>query len=76
MNKITETTIEADPKIPVIRMTRDFAATPEQRGIGVGAEQLPGRGREVTRHPDDRECRVGFDGRLGDLVHALPRSFR
>ena len=30
MNNITETTIEADPKVPVIRMTRDFAATPEQ----------------------------------------------
>ena len=30
MNKITETVIEADPKLPVIRMTRDFAATPEQ----------------------------------------------
>ena len=25
-----ETTIEADPKVPVIRMTRDFTATPEQ----------------------------------------------
>ncbi len=24
------TTIEADPKVPLIRMTRDFAATPEQ----------------------------------------------
>ena len=30
MTKITETAIEADPKLPVIRMTRDFAATPEQ----------------------------------------------
>ncbi|TDB95519.1 SRPBCC family protein [Actinomadura sp. 7K534] len=30
MPKITETAIEADPKLPVIRMTRDFAATPEQ----------------------------------------------
>ena len=30
MNKITETAIEADPKLPVIRMARDFAATPEQ----------------------------------------------
>lgn len=30
MNKITETVIEADPKVPVIRMTRDFAATPGQ----------------------------------------------
>lgn len=30
MNKITETAIEADPKLPVIRMTRDFAATPGQ----------------------------------------------
>src|SRR6266566_5075880 len=30
MNKITETVIEADPKLPVIRMTRDFAATPGQ----------------------------------------------
>jgi uncharacterized protein YndB with AHSA1/START domain len=26
----TETTIEADPKLPIIRLTRDFAATPEQ----------------------------------------------
>ncbi|GAA5080592.1 uncharacterized protein YndB with AHSA1/START domain [Thermocatellispora tengchongensis] len=30
MNKITETVIEADPKVPVIRTARDFAATPEQ----------------------------------------------
>lgn len=30
MNIIAETTIEADPKVPVIRMTRDFNATPEQ----------------------------------------------
>jgi uncharacterized protein YndB with AHSA1/START domain len=26
----TETTIEADPKLPIIRLTRDFAATPAQ----------------------------------------------
>src|SRR5438876_5480806 len=30
MTKTMGTTIEADPKLPVIRMTRDFAATPEQ----------------------------------------------
>src|ERR1700680_4620736 len=30
MTKTTETTIEGDPKLPIIRMTRDFAATPEQ----------------------------------------------
>ena len=30
MTKTTETTIEADPKLPIIWMTRDFAATPEQ----------------------------------------------
>lgn len=30
MTKTTETTIEADPKLPIIRMTRVFAATPEQ----------------------------------------------
>jgi uncharacterized protein YndB with AHSA1/START domain len=30
MTSIAETTIEADPKLPIIRMTRDFAATPEQ----------------------------------------------
>ena len=30
MNTIAETTIEADPKVPVIRMSRDFNATPEQ----------------------------------------------
>jgi uncharacterized protein YndB with AHSA1/START domain len=30
MGRITETAIEADQRVPVIRMTRDFAATPEQ----------------------------------------------
>jgi uncharacterized protein YndB with AHSA1/START domain len=30
MTKTTQTTIEADPKLPIIWMTRDFAATPEQ----------------------------------------------
>ena len=30
MTTLTGVTIEADPKLPIIRMTRDFAATPEQ----------------------------------------------
>jgi uncharacterized protein YndB with AHSA1/START domain len=30
MTEIAETVIEADPKVPVIRLTRDFRATPEQ----------------------------------------------
>jgi uncharacterized protein YndB with AHSA1/START domain len=30
MTTITEAIIEADPKVPIIRITRDFAATPEQ----------------------------------------------
>ncbi|NKZ03997.1 SRPBCC family protein [Actinomadura latina] len=30
MSKNEETAIEADPNVPVIRMTRDFAAKPEQ----------------------------------------------
>ncbi|MDH2428770.1 SRPBCC family protein [Sphaerisporangium sp. TRM90804] len=30
MNKNAQAAIEADPKLPVIRITRDFAATPEQ----------------------------------------------
>jgi uncharacterized protein YndB with AHSA1/START domain len=30
MNKISETRIEADPNLPVIRTVRDFAATPAQ----------------------------------------------
>ncbi len=30
MNTIAETTIEADPKVPVIRMSRDFNGTTEQ----------------------------------------------
>jgi len=30
MTKTMETTIEADPKLPIIRMTREFATTPEQ----------------------------------------------
>lgn len=30
MNAIAETTIEAHPTLPIIRMTRDFAATPAQ----------------------------------------------
>jgi uncharacterized protein YndB with AHSA1/START domain len=30
VNTVAETTIEADPKVPVIRMSRDFNATPDQ----------------------------------------------
>jgi uncharacterized protein YndB with AHSA1/START domain len=30
MTTLTGVTIEADPKLPIIRMTREFAATPEQ----------------------------------------------
>jgi uncharacterized protein YndB with AHSA1/START domain len=30
VNIRAETAIEADPKVPIIRLTRDFAATPEQ----------------------------------------------
>jgi uncharacterized protein YndB with AHSA1/START domain len=30
MNTMTEATIEADPTVPIIRITREFAATPEQ----------------------------------------------
>jgi uncharacterized protein YndB with AHSA1/START domain len=30
MSTIAETTIEAHPTLPIIRMTRDFAASPEQ----------------------------------------------
>ena len=30
MNTIAEATIEADPTLPIIRITRDFAATPAQ----------------------------------------------
>jgi len=30
MSTVATTTIEADPNVPIIRMTRDFAATPEQ----------------------------------------------
>jgi uncharacterized protein YndB with AHSA1/START domain len=30
MSTITEATIEADPTLPIIRITREFAATPEQ----------------------------------------------
>ncbi len=30
MSTITEATIEADPTLPIIRTTRDFAASPEQ----------------------------------------------
>jgi uncharacterized protein YndB with AHSA1/START domain len=30
MTKTMGTTVEADPKLPIIRMTREFAATPEQ----------------------------------------------
>ena len=30
MSTIAETTIEADPNVPIIRITREFAGTPEQ----------------------------------------------
>ena len=38
MNSTTETVIEADQKLPVIRMARDFAATPEQEAKRPGAK--------------------------------------
>jgi uncharacterized protein YndB with AHSA1/START domain len=30
MDRFTQTVIEADPQVPIIRMTRDFAAAPER----------------------------------------------
>ena len=30
MSTVTEARIEADPTVPIIRITRDFAGTPEQ----------------------------------------------
>ena len=30
MSTVPEAVIEADPKLPIIRLTRDFAATPAQ----------------------------------------------
>jgi len=42
----------------------------EQRRVGVGAEQLLRRCREVAGHADDRQLGVSLDGRLHDLRHA------
>ena len=33
---MTTATIEADPRVPIIRLTRDFVATPAQHGSGRG----------------------------------------
>ena len=30
MNTVDQATVEADPTLPIIRITRDFAATPAQ----------------------------------------------
>ena len=62
MTKIMETIIEADPKLPVIRMTRDFAATPEQL---FRAHTDPGLFARWAG-PDGMDTRIGhWDARAG-----------
>ena len=82
MSTIAETTIEADPNVPIIRITREFAGTPEQllrahtdpqlfaQWIGVRPEQLLGRARELAGHANDRHVRVGLDRGFGVGAHA------
>ena len=82
MNKLTETVIEADPKLPVIRIARDFAATPGQlfrahtdpalfaRWVGPDA---------LTTRIEHWDARSGgswrYTARLGDTEYAFHGCF-
>jgi len=71
MSTIAEATIEADPKLPIIRITRDFAATPAQL---LRAHTDPGIfGRWVG--PDDTTTRiVEWDARTGGAWRYVARK--
>ena len=47
MSAIAETQIEADPNVPIIRITREFAGTPGQL-LDVAVEELYADGLRVT----------------------------
>ena len=48
MSTIAETTIEADPKVPVIRMRREFDAAPELAGPYGGVRSGSGWSEELA----------------------------
>ena len=62
MNTIAETTIEADPKVPVIRMTRDFTA--HARAVVPGAHRSRAV-RAVDRAERPADARDEWDARSG-----------
>jgi len=75
MNLMPETTIEADPSLPVIRLTREFAAPPERLFRAhtdpalfvrwVGPDRLTTKVEHWDARPGGswRYCSVGDDGR-------------
>lgn len=58
----TPTTIEADPKVPLVRIVRDFAATPDQVFRAHTDPELVVRWlgpRDITMVVDRWDCRTG-----------------
>jgi uncharacterized protein YndB with AHSA1/START domain len=78
MSTSRETAIEADPKLPVIRMTRDFAATPRQlfrahtdpalfaRWVGPDA---------LTTRIDHWDARTGGSWRYASVADGMEYAF-
>jgi len=82
MSTNPETTIEADPKLPIIRMTREFAATPAQlfRAHTDPALFAQWVGPDATETRIEHwDARTGgswrFTGRLGDAEYAFHGCF-
>ena len=78
MTGIPQTTIDADPKVPIIRMTRDFAATPEQLFRAHTDPELFARWvgpDSVTTRIDHWDARTGGSWRFVNLRDGAEFAF-
>ena len=78
MNKIVETRIEADPSLPVIRTSRDFAATPAQlfRAHTDPALFAKWTGPDATTtRIDEWDARTGGSWRYTSTVRGVEYAF-
>lgn len=78
MDKIVEARIEADPSLPVIRMTRDFATTPERLFRAHTDPELFARwvGPDNTTTRIDRwDARTGGSWRYVSVVRGVEYGF-
>jgi len=82
MTDHSKASIEADPKVPLIRITRDFTATPEQLFKAHTDPELYARWvgpNDITTRIDHWDCRTGgswaFSNIRGDESYAFHGCF-